>query len=180
MKDHENVPKSIPEKTEIEAESRLSSNTSLPSSPSWVPSPLATVSSPYSQDILPSRLAWSPTGHLLAVASDDARVRLFPVTDNLTFGPPTLLKEGEFDKRSIESWFQIRIQGSGCMTCAGVRLSQIPLLSLAGKGVESPSLSLSLWYHFCGQCTIIDAIAISTPGINLFISGALMSRRMVV
>ena len=40
-------------------------------------------------------------------------------------------------KRSIESWFQ----GSGCMTCAGVRLSQIPLLSLAGKGVASPLYS---------------------------------------
>jgi len=32
-------------------------------------------------------------------------------------------------------------RGSGCMTCAGVRLSQIPLLSLAGKGVASPLYS---------------------------------------
>ena len=65
------------------------------SSPSWVPSPLSTVSSPYSQNVLPSRLAWSPSGDLLAVASDDARVRLFPVTDNLTLGAQTLVKEGE-------------------------------------------------------------------------------------
>ena len=98
LKDGESVPKLMPEKTEFEAdaEGRLSPMTSLPSSPSWVPSPLSTVSSPYySHEILPSRLAWSPTGHLLAVASDDARVRLFPVTDNHTFGSPTLLKEGE-------------------------------------------------------------------------------------
>ena len=74
---------------------RSPSLSSLPSSPSWVPSPLSTVSSPYSQNVLPSRLAWSPSGDLLAVASDDARVRLFPVTDNLTFGAQTLMKEGE-------------------------------------------------------------------------------------
>jgi len=99
LKDHESVPELRPENTEVEAdaESRLSPpTTSLPSSPSWVPSPLSTVSSPYSQDILPSRLTWSPTGHRLAVASDDARIRLFPVTDNLTLGSPTLLKEGEW------------------------------------------------------------------------------------
>jgi len=75
---------------------RSPSLSSLPSSPSWVPSPLSTVSSPYSQNVLPSRLAWSPSGDLLAVASDDARVRLFPVTDNLTFGAQTLMKEGEW------------------------------------------------------------------------------------
>jgi len=99
LKDGESDPKLMLEKTEFEAdaEGRLSPTTSLPSSPSWVPSPLSTVSSPYySHEILPSRLAWSPTGHLLAVASDDARVRLFPVTDNHTFGSPTLLKEGEW------------------------------------------------------------------------------------
>ena len=98
LKDNEIVPELRPENTEIEAEaeSLLSpSTTSLPYSPAWVPSPLSTVSSPYSQDILPSRLTWSPTGHQLAVASDDARIRLFPVTDNLTLGDPTLLKEGE-------------------------------------------------------------------------------------
>ena len=88
---------SVSEKAEIEAdaESRLFKTTSLPASPSWVPSPVSTVSSPYSQDILPSRLTWSPSGHQLAVASDDARVRLFPVTDNLAFDSPTLLKEGK-------------------------------------------------------------------------------------
>ena len=93
FKDGEGV--SVSEKTEIgaDSESRLST-TSLPASPSWVPSPVSIVSSPYSQDILPSRLTWSPSGHQLAVASDDARIRLFPVTDNLAFDSPTLLKEG--------------------------------------------------------------------------------------
>ena len=97
LKDNESVPESMLETKENEAdtENRLSPTTSLPSSPSWTPSPLSTVSSPYSQEILPSRLTWSPTGHRLAVASDDARIRLFPVTDNLTLGDPTLLKEGE-------------------------------------------------------------------------------------
>lgn len=93
LKHKESIPHMMPEKAEIEvdAESWRSPTTSLPS---WVPSPLSTVSSPYSQDILPSRLSWSPTGHLLAVASDDARIRLFPVTDNLTLGSPAVVKEG--------------------------------------------------------------------------------------
>ena len=95
LKGNESVPELMPGKNEIEAESCFSPTTSLPPSPSWTPSPLSTVSSPYySQEILPSRLTWSPTGHQLAVASDDARIRLFPVTDNLTLGDPTLLKEG--------------------------------------------------------------------------------------
>lgn len=95
LKHKESIPDMMPEKAEIEvdAESWRSPTTSLPS---WVPSPLSTVSSPYSQDILPSRLSWSPTGHLLAVASDDARIRLFPVTDNLTLGSPAVVKEGEW------------------------------------------------------------------------------------
>jgi len=98
LEDNESVPEpmSKPKENETDVESRLSPSISLPSSPSWTPSPLSTVSSPYSQEILPSRLTWSPTGHQLAVASDDARIRLFPVTDNLTLGDPTLLKEGEW------------------------------------------------------------------------------------
>ena len=97
LEDNESVPEpmSKPKENETDVESRLSPSISLPSSPSWTPSLLSTVSSPYSQEILPSRLTWSPTGHQLAVASDDARIRLFPVTDNLTLGDPTLLKEGE-------------------------------------------------------------------------------------
>ena len=97
LKDNESDRKMTLENNQngAEVESRLAPTTSLPSSPSWTPSPLSTVSSPYSQEILPSRLTWSPTGHQLAVASDDARIRLFPVTDNLTLGDPTLLKEGE-------------------------------------------------------------------------------------
>ena len=95
FKDSEGVSVSEKAENEADAESRLSTITSLPASPSWVPSPVSTVSSPYSQDILPSRLTWSPSGHQLAVASDDARVRLFPVTDNLAFDSPTLLKEGK-------------------------------------------------------------------------------------
>ena len=93
LKHKESIPDMMPEKAEIEvdAESWRSPTTSLPS---WVPSPLSTVSSPYSQDILPSRLSWSPMGHLLAVASDDARIRLFPLTDNLTLGSPAVVKEG--------------------------------------------------------------------------------------
>ena len=82
-------------KGEENVQEHIADGASLPSSTSWVPSPLSTVSSPYSQNVLPSRLAWSPSGDLLAVASDDARVRLFPVTDNLTFGAQTLMKEGE-------------------------------------------------------------------------------------
>ena len=79
---------------------------------------------------------------------------------------------------SIESCFQIEIQGSGCMTCAGVRLSQIPWLSLAGKGMKL------LLYSYCYQYGIITAVvlpfAISDPGTNLFIFGALMMRRGMV
>ena len=93
VKGEENVQEHIADGADDKC--RSPSLSSLPSSPSWVPSPLSTVSSPYSQNVLPSRLAWSPSGDLLAVASDDARVRLFPLTDNLTFGAQTLMKEGE-------------------------------------------------------------------------------------
>jgi len=54
-------------------------NGPLPASPSWVPPLLSTISSPYSTSTLPTALHWAPSGHLLAVSSSDAKVRLFSV-----------------------------------------------------------------------------------------------------
>ena len=87
-------------------------------------------------------------------------------SDNLTVESPILLKEGELShvkpaNGQLFTWYQLWIQGSGCMMCAGVLLSQVPLLSLAGTVITLVPLA----YH-CSQ------------GINLSISGAL--RRMTV
>lgn len=63
----------------------------LPSTPGWVPTPLAR--SPHPS--LPTGLAWSPDGTSLAVASEDAIIRVFrpPGTEGL--GTAVNLKETE-------------------------------------------------------------------------------------
>ena len=61
------------------------------------------------------------------------------------------------------------------MICAGVRLKQIPWLSLAGRGMK-------LLLYYCDQYGIIAValpFAIYNPGTNLFIFGALMMKGMV-